>query len=59
MDKKIVSYVLIALSVVAAILAGADYLSKGSELAPLGLGADSWGVVATVFGIYAIYVKSL
>ena len=58
MDKKALSTGLIVLSVIAAVLAAIDFISKTNQLAPLGLGADSWIGIAIVLGVYAIYVKS-
>ena len=58
MDKKSLGTGLIVLSVIAAVLAAIDFISRTSEWAPLGLGADSWLGVAIVLGVYAIYVKS-
>ncbi|HEX7456371.1 MAG TPA: hypothetical protein VF303_02805 [Candidatus Nanoarchaeia archaeon] len=54
MDKKTLSTGLIVLSVIAAVLGALDYLADYSVL---GLGADSWIVVAAALGIYAIYTK--
>jgi hypothetical protein len=55
MDKKTVSTGLIVLSAIAAILAGLDFLS--TNFAPLGLGAESWVVVAAALGVWAVYAK--
>jgi len=57
MDKKTISLGLLVLSLIAAVLAGLDFISKTNELAPLGLGADSWMGIAIAFGIYAVYTK--
>ncbi|OGY21054.1 MAG: hypothetical protein A2113_02905 [Candidatus Woykebacteria bacterium GWA1_44_8] len=57
MDKKTLSFGLIVLSLIAAVLATIDFISKTNEWAPLGLGADSWLGVAIVLTVYAIYVK--
>ena len=54
MDKKTVSIGLIGLSIVAALLAAIDYLS---QIPSLGLGANSWLLVAATLGVYAVYSK--
>ena len=55
MDKKTLSTGLIVLSVIAAVLATLDKVVV--DLAPLGLGADSWLGVAIALAVYAVYVK--
>ncbi|MEX0621569.1 MAG: hypothetical protein WD187_01045 [Candidatus Woykebacteria bacterium] len=55
MDKKTTSMGLIILSVGAAILGALDFLSV--NFAPLGLGAESWIVVAATLGVWAVYTK--
>ena len=55
MDKKTISVGLIVLSLIAAALGAVDYFAK--DLAPLGLGADSWIIVSIALGIYAVYIK--
>ena len=55
MDKKTISTGLIVLSLIATVLGALDYVKSG--LAPLGLGADSWIIVAIGLAAYAVYVK--
>lgn len=55
MDKKLVANGLIVLSVVAAALAGIDFLTK--DFAALGLGADSWTGVAATLGVWGVFAK--
>jgi hypothetical protein len=57
MDKKTISLGLLALSLVAVLLAAWDFLTTGA--APLGLGADSWVLVAILLAVYGTYVKSM
>ena len=56
MDKKTISMGLLVLSIIAVLLAAWDYVSKGT--APLGLGADSWMLVAIVLGVYGLFAKA-
>lgn len=56
-DKKTISLGLLVLSLVAGLLAAWDYLTTGA--APLGLGADSWMLIAIVLAVYGLYVKSM
>jgi len=46
---------LLVLSVLSALVAAVDFLSLLD--APLGLGANSWMLVATALGIYGVAVK--
>ncbi len=55
MDKKTLSTGLIILSIIAAVLAGLDFITAG--FVPLGLGADSWVAIAAALGTWSIYVK--
>ena len=55
MDKKLIANGLIVLSAVAAVLAGIDYLT--TDFAVLGLGADSWTVVAATLGVWGVFAK--
>ena len=57
MDKKTISLGLLVLSLLAAALAGLDFISRTNEWAPLGLGADSWLGVSITLGVYAVYSK--
>jgi hypothetical protein len=56
LDKKTLSVGLIALSVLAAVLAAVDFLNLVD--APVGLGANSWMMVAIALGIYSNYAKA-
>ena len=55
MDKKNLSFGLIILSIIALVLSGLDFFVN--NVAPLGLGAETWVLIAIVLGIYAVYVK--
>lgn len=55
MNKKTLSTGLIVLSIIATVLAGFDWIS--ANFAPLGLGAESWVVVAIALAVYAVYTK--
>ena len=57
MDKKTVSLGLLVLSLVAALLAAWDFFSTAA--APIGLGADSWMLIAIGLAVYGTYVKSM
>ena len=57
MDKKTMSLGLLVLSLVAGLLAAWDFFTTGA--APLGLGADSWVLVAILLAVYGVYVKSM
>lgn len=56
MDKKTISTGLIILAVLSTALAVIDFVT--ADFAPLGLGAHSWIGVATLLGVFAIYVKT-
>ena len=53
MKKSLVSYLLIAVSVIAVILAIID----STKTVKLWLSATSWLVIAAVTGIWAVYIK--
>lgn len=55
MNMKNKSDVLVALSVVAVILAGVDFVAKTDILT---LAGTQWILIGIVLGIYALYFKS-
>ena len=55
MDKKNLSFGLIILSIIALLLSALDFFVN--NVAPLGLGAETWVLIAIVLGIYGVYVK--
>lgn len=55
MDKKLISNGLIVISVIAAVLAGIDFLT--TDFPALGLGADSWVGIAATLGVWGVFAK--
>jgi hypothetical protein len=55
MDKKTISLGLLVLSLIAVVLAAFDYIGN---VPVLGLGADSWAILAGVVGVWAVFAKT-